>query len=118
MISAFGVEHGGDQEIEKFAGLGAGLATATRGLGSAMSRGGAGMRRAAKPGMGSRMATPGKINKPMQALGTGMGKAGGQLRRLGGGMSARPGLTGGLAAGGAGAGLGGGAALLGNRRRQ
>jgi len=114
MESAFGVDHG-YQEIEKglFSAMGGGLAGATRGLGSSLSRSGAGMRRNARPGVGGRMATPGKVNKPMQALGTGMGMAGGGLRKLSAGMAKRPGLTGGLAAGGAGAGVAGGGFMAG-----
>jgi hypothetical protein len=116
MISAFGVDHGYDEEIEKafsVGGLGGGIARRVTQLGGAASRQGAGMRRGAatlNPG-----STPSKVK---MAGGKALGRVGGGLRRLGGGMAARPGLTGGIAAGGAGAGVGLGAgAAFGNRKR-
>jgi hypothetical protein len=117
MESAFGIDHGYD-EIEKFEGLGTGLASMTRNVGSALSRKGAGLRRAAQPGTGARMATPGKINKPMQSIGAGMGKVGGSLRKLSTNMAANPIKTGAIATGVGGVGVGAaGAGLYSNRRR-
>lgn len=101
MISAFGVDHG---EIEKafgLAGLGAAIGGATSRLGGKIAAGGA---------------RTIKRNPNMGRVGQAGVGAGGQLRKLGQGMMKRPGLTGGLAAGGA-VGAGGAAGAFGNRRR-
>lgn len=101
MISAFGVDHG--EGVEKAFGMGAlgsRIAGGTRTAANALGRGSAGLRR--------NVATnPSAIGGAKKRLGTVGGQAAGGLRRLGQGMAARPGLTGGVAAGGAAAGAGG-----------
>jgi hypothetical protein len=64
------------------------------------------------------MATPGKVNKPMQNVGAGLGKVGGGLRKLSTNMAANPIKTGAIATGVGAAGVGAaGAGLYSNRRR-
>ena len=111
MESAFGIDHG-HEEIAKFglAGLGSKIAGGTMKLGQGLRSSGA-----SNMAMGRRAG--GGFGQGMQRGGAGRVKAGGQLRKLGQGMAKRPGLTGGIAAGGAAAGVGGGAAAIGNRRR-
>ena len=110
MESAFGVDHG---EIEKafgFAGLGAAMGRKTAQVGQGLRRSGA-----SNMGMGRQMG--GGFGQGMQRGGAARVKMGGQLRKLGQGMQNRPGLTGGIAAGGAAAGAGGAAGAFGNRRK-
>jgi hypothetical protein len=111
MESAFGIDHG-HEEIAKlgFGGLGGAIAGGTRKLATGLGRGSAGLRRGAAT-------NPSAIGGAKMKLGTAGGRAAGGLRKLGQGMASRPGLTGGVAAGGAAAGVGGGAAAIGNRRR-
>ena len=99
MISAFGVDHG---EISKAWGAGA-----LRSLGTAF--GGAARAGASRSGqMAGRNLARGGVAKP---LGQAQIKMGQGLKRTSNFAMKRPGLTGGLLAGGAGAGVGGGTAL-------
>lgn len=118
MISAFGVDHGGYEAVEKFSltrvgsalgRVGGGMGRMTSSMGNKMSAGGAGMRRA------GRTAQPGFKGGAQQKIGTAMGRSGGMLRKVGSAMSGSPGFTAGVAGGSAIAGAGGIAA---SRRRQ
>jgi hypothetical protein len=128
MESAFGIDHG-YEDIEKFgfgalgAKIGGGLAAG----GSKLARSGAqamGAGRkmqAGKLGVGSFGAGSSQAmqhGKGMMIGGRLKAKTGLGMNKLGQGMLKRPGLTGGLAAGGAAAGIGGGAAAIGNRQRR
>lgn len=108
MDSAFGIDHG-YEEIEKFglAGLGGSVAGGTKKLAGALGRPSAGLRRGVAT-------NPSPIGAAKMGVGTAGGRAAGGLRKLGAGMAKRPGLTGGVAAGGAGVGAGG---MFANRRR-
>lgn len=117
MISAFGVDHGYDEEFEKAAWggltrLGSSLAGAATKGGNALRRTGAANIRSS----GSLALSPGTAANKFRAGGAQM-KVGGALKRVGAGMAARPGLTGGLAAGGA-VGTVGGTGFMAGRRRQ
>jgi hypothetical protein len=118
MISAFGVDHG---EVSK--AFGSNITRLGSKLGSATSRAGTNLvgRGVANKGAARAMGKPmtGAMRGFQRGLGVGgsaQGAVGGRLQRAGAGMMKRPGLTGSLAVGGAGA--GGGAALLGNRQRR
>jgi hypothetical protein len=113
MESAFGIDHG-YEEIEKFGfgALGAKIGVGAVKAGQGLSRGSAQMRRA------GRAAGPGFMGSAQKKIGAAGGMAGGQLRKLGQGMQKRPGLTGGLAAGGAAAGAGGAGGAFMNRQRR
>lgn len=105
MESAFGIDHG-YEDISKFSlsGLGSGLGRLTNRAGGKVATGGIKTMKT-NPGMGR--------------FGQAQFQAGGQLRKLGQGMMRRPGLTGGVAAGGGAATLGGAAgAFQSHRRRQ
>jgi hypothetical protein len=113
MISAFGVDHGSYEEIEKISlgGVGAMAGGAFKKLGQGIGMGA--RRGAAKSGqMAGRSLAGGN-----KMLGGAQIRAGQGLKKVSGFAMNRPGLTGGLAAGGAAAGVGGAGAAFGNRRR-
>lgn len=122
MESAFGIDHGEvSKAIPGMAGLGSKIAGGTMKAGQklrssgreSMSMG----RRAGEQhqGIQSSIRPSGRIpGQGMRAGGAAKVKAGGMLRSLGQGMAKRPGLTGGVATGGAAAGAGG---MMMNRRR-
>jgi hypothetical protein len=114
MISAFGVDHG---EIEKglFSAVGSKLGGAVGRTGMKLGRSGTGKLKAAPPAGKGLWPGHGGVQR---AVGQGQQKAASGLNQLGQGMMKRPGLTGGLAIGGAGAGAGAGAGLLGQRQRR
>ena len=110
MESAFGIDHG-YEEIEKglFSSVGEAATLGTKKLATGLGRNSAVMRRGAPAG------------GVKQTLGGMGGKAAGGLRKLGQGMAARPGLTGGLTVGGAGlgaAGVGAGAHSMATRNQR
>lgn len=114
MESAFGVDHGEYDEISKlgFGGFGSALAGGTRKAANVLGRGSAGMRRGIAQ-------NPSAIGAAKMKIGTAGGQAAGGLRKLSQNMAAKPGLTGGIAAGGGAAGVGGvGAGLLHRNRNQ
>jgi hypothetical protein len=140
MISAFGVEHG---EISKagfgFAALGGQLARKTTSFGEGMAARGAAAgqagKRMAQPagrhmgpqsgGLRSKAPGLGAGSRPMRAAGQGQAaggaartRVGGGLQRAGAAMGKRPGFTGGIAAGTAGAGVTAGLNSLRNRNRR
>jgi len=114
MESAFGVDHG-YQEIEKLSLGGAGmkLAGMATGAGNTLRRTGAAQMRGASGFGAGKHAAPVKFAGARKALGQGGMMAGGALKKLGTGMAARPRLAGGLAAGGATAGVAGGGFMAG-----
>ena len=119
MYSAFGVDHGYD-EISKL-GLGGAFTGLGARIGGGVERYGSNVRRIGAQQMGTARKAGSAIS-PQQAHGLKVGgaanvRSGGKIRSVGQAMQRRPGLTGGLAAGGAAAGIGGGAAAIGNRRR-
>jgi hypothetical protein len=120
MESAFGVDHGEvSKAIPGFGALGAKIAGGTMKAGQGMRRTGANAMSQGRQRMGSAVpgSRPHAFGQGLQSGGAARVKMGGQLKKLGQGMQKRPGLTGGIAAGGAAAGVGGGAAAIGNRRR-
>lgn len=125
MISAFGVDHG---DIEKglFSAIGGGIGGKLASAGSGLARSGArasnyGRRmQAGKVGMnGAKAGSQNAMNigRGMQAGGRMRARTGLAMGKVGQGMTARPGLAGAAVAGTGAAGIGGGAALLNNRRQ-
>ena len=112
MESAFGIDHGDYSEIEKvnpFSALGTAIGGASK-LGAKKAGGLAGK---IKPAAGAT-----GIKAGAQKAGFGGLKGAGQgLKKVGGFAAQRPGLTGGLAAGGAATAAGGAGAMFGNRKR-
>ena len=109
MISAFGVEHGGYETVEKLANPFSALGTAA---------GGAARLGAKKLGQSANKIGPGigPLTRGQSALkGSAIG-AGKGLKKVGGFAMKRPGLTGGIGVGAAGAGAAGGG-LMSQRRR-
>ena len=114
MESAFGIDHG----PEEFSKLGFGsIAGLGSKIGAKTMKVGQGLRQSGANNMAMGRKAGGGFGAGMQAGGAKRVQAGGQLRKLGAGMAARPGLTGGVALGAGGAGVGGAAGMFANRRR-
>ncbi len=112
MESAFGVDHG-DVEISKI-----GLAGIGSAIGSKTMKIGQGLRQSGANNMAMGRKAGGGFGAGMQRGGAARVKTGGALRKLGAGMAARPNLTGGVALGAGGVGVGGAGGMFANRRRQ
>jgi hypothetical protein len=112
--SAFGVDHG-FEDVEKAFGmggggaLGGGLRKLGQNIGMGARKGAAGAGKMARPNVGAGGARG--------ALGRGQVQAGRGLKQASNFAMKRPGLTGGLAAGGTAGAVGGGGYALGNRRQ-
>jgi hypothetical protein len=117
MESAFGIDHG-YEDIAKFgfAGLGAKIGQKTAQAGQGLRRIGA--QNMANSRQTSKMPGMGGMGRMGQRAGATSVRQGGMLRGLGQRMQKRPGLTGGLAAGGAAAGVGGAGGALMNRNKR
>jgi hypothetical protein len=121
MISAFGVDHGQSDQIEKLANPVRALRTFGGAIGSGTSRMGQGLS-SRSANLGAKLRTrPGvatmRRSAGVSAAGAGQ-RGGGALNRFGGAMTRRPGLTGGLATGGTTAGVGATGMAIGQRRKQ
>jgi hypothetical protein len=121
MESAFGIDHGDIEKAFKLPGAGAAgrmLAKPGGAIGRGVEHLGSGVRSQGNKVFGAVRANPhpsAGFNQGARTIGAGYVKAGGKLQKAGQALQGRPGLTGGIAAGGLTAGAGG---IAMNRRRQ
>jgi hypothetical protein len=116
MISAFGVDHGEVSKAFGFSALGSKIGQKTAQAGQGLRRVGA--QNMATSRQTGKMQGMGAMGRMGQRAGATSVRQGGMLRGLGQRMQKRPGLTGGIAAGGAAAGAGGVGGALMNRQRR
>ena len=109
--SAFGVDHGGEEVAKAFGAgaVGGALRKLGQGIGMGARQGAAGAGKMARPNVGAGGARG--------VMGAGQIGAGKGLKKVSNFAMKRPGLTGGLAAGGTAGAVGGGGYAMGNRRQ-